>query len=125
MAYHGPMTTVADFPHRVLASLTPAPFQIERVDRAKRLSTRPRWMSPSGQTRKSGDAITTSVLPPTAGIPESGCDVRKVPLTDMGRPSSITSLARPMAPLNSDESVFALHASADLPKLHSAPWGSR
>jgi len=46
-----------------------------------------------------------------------------VPLTDMGRPSSITSLARPMAPLSSDESVFALHASADLPFLHSAPLG--
>ena len=46
-----------------------------------------------------------------------------VPLTDMGRPSSITSLARPMAPLSSDESVFALHASADLPYLHSAPLG--
>src|SRR5229473_7878262 len=45
-------------------------------------------------------------------------------LTDMGRPSSITSLARPMAPLSSDESVFALHASADLPYLHSAPLGS-
>src|SRR5882762_4885739 len=35
-------------------------------------------MSQSGQTRKSGDAITTSALPPTADIPESGCDVRKV-----------------------------------------------
>jgi hypothetical protein len=32
-----------------------------------------------GQTRKSGDAISTSALPPTADIPESGCDVRKVP----------------------------------------------
>ncbi len=41
----------------------------------------------------------------------------------MGRPSSITSLAQPMAPLNSDESVFALHASTDVPKLHSAPLG--
>jgi len=30
---------------------------------------------------------------------------------------------RPMAPLSSDESVFALHASADLPCLHSAPLG--
>src|SRR6267142_3540352 len=36
----------------------------------------------SGQTRKSGDAITTSALPPTADIPESGCDVRKVPCVD-------------------------------------------
>jgi hypothetical protein len=36
-------------------------------------------MSLLGQTRKSGDAITTSALPPTADIPESGCDVRKVP----------------------------------------------
>jgi hypothetical protein len=36
-------------------------------------------MSGSGQTRKSGDAITTSALPPTADIPESGCEVRKVP----------------------------------------------
>jgi hypothetical protein len=36
-------------------------------------------MSPLGQTRKSGDAITTSALPPTADTPESGCDVRKVP----------------------------------------------
>src|SRR6478672_8922536 len=26
-------------------------------------------------------------------------------------------------PLNSDESVFALHASSDVPKLHSAPLG--
>ena len=39
-------------------------------------------MSELGQTRKSGDAITTSTLPPTADIPESGCDVRKVPLAD-------------------------------------------
>ena len=31
------------------------------------------------QTRKSGDAITTSALPTTSDIPESGCDVRKVP----------------------------------------------
>ena len=31
-----------------------------------------------GQTRKSGDAITTSALPSTADTPESGCDVRKV-----------------------------------------------
>src|SRR6266481_2169605 len=36
-------------------------------------------MSQLGQTRKSGDAITTSALPPTADIPDSGCDVRKVP----------------------------------------------
>ena len=35
-----------------------------------------------GQTRKSGDAITTSTLPPTADTPESGCDVRKVPQPD-------------------------------------------
>src|SRR5712664_4868024 len=35
-------------------------------------------MSGLGQTRKSGDAITTSALPPTADISESGCDVRKV-----------------------------------------------
>ena len=39
-----------------------------------------------GQTRKSGDAITTSALPPTADIPESGCEVRKVPTTVMFRP---------------------------------------
>ena len=39
-------------------------------------------MSLLGQTRKSGDAITTSVLPSTADIPDSGCDVRKVPCTD-------------------------------------------
>ena len=45
-----------------------------------------------------------------------------LPLIDMGRPSSIT-LARPMAPLNYDESVFALRASADLLKLHSASYG--
>src|SRR5882762_4957902 len=37
-----------------------------------------RRMSARGQTRKSGDAITTSALPPTADIPESRCDVRKV-----------------------------------------------
>jgi hypothetical protein len=36
-------------------------------------------MSQLGQTRKSGDAITTSALPPTADTPEYGCDVRKVP----------------------------------------------
>ena len=36
-------------------------------------------MSVPGQTRKSGDAIRTSALPPTADIPDSGCDVRKVP----------------------------------------------
>jgi hypothetical protein len=36
-----------------------------------------RPMSELGQTRKSGDAITTSALPPTADVPESGCDVRK------------------------------------------------
>ena|SRR6266849_3801403 len=33
-------------------------------------------MSELGQTRKSGDAITTSALPPTADIPDSGCDVK-------------------------------------------------
>jgi hypothetical protein len=36
-----------------------------------------------GQTRKSGDAITTSALPPTADIPEPGYDVRKVPKTEV------------------------------------------
>ena len=36
-------------------------------------------MSAMGPTRKSGDAITASALPPAADIPESGCDVRKVP----------------------------------------------
>jgi hypothetical protein len=36
-----------------------------------------------GQTRKSDDAIRTSALPPTADIPESGRDVRKVPLPDI------------------------------------------
>jgi hypothetical protein len=45
-----------------------------------------------------------------------------LPLIDMAAPSSIT-LARPMAPLNYYESVFALHASADLLKLHSASYG--
>ena len=39
-------------------------------------------MSEMGQTRKSGDAITTSAPPPTADTPESGCDVRKVPTGD-------------------------------------------
>ena len=34
-------------------------------------------MSHMGQTRKSDDATTTSALPPTPDIPESGCDVRK------------------------------------------------
>ena len=34
-------------------------------------------MSQLGQTRKSGDAIMTSALPPTADIPDSGCDVQK------------------------------------------------
>jgi len=48
----------------------------------KPLSFVPRFMSGLGQTRKSADAITTSALPPTADIPESGCDVRKVPRTD-------------------------------------------
>ena len=38
-----------------------------------------------GQTRKSGDAIATSALPPTTDIPASGCDVRKVPTTDISR----------------------------------------
>src|SRR5882724_999842 len=37
-----------------------------------------------GQTRKSGDTIATSALPPTADIPASGCDVRKVPDSDIG-----------------------------------------
>ena len=36
-----------------------------------------------GQTRKSGDAIATSALPPTTDIPASGCDVRKVPEADV------------------------------------------
>jgi hypothetical protein len=40
-------------------------------------------MSAQGQTRKSGDAITTSALSPTADIPESGCDVRKVPIAEV------------------------------------------
>jgi len=38
--------------------------------------------SEMGQTRKSGDAITTSALPPTADFPESVFDVRKVPCVD-------------------------------------------
>src|SRR5882762_6089718 len=38
--------------------------------------------SEMGQTRKSGDAITTSALPPTADIPESVFNVRKVPCVD-------------------------------------------
>ena len=38
-----------------------------------------------GQTRKSGGAIATSALPPTTDIPASGCDVRKVPTTDISR----------------------------------------
>ena len=42
-------------------------------------------MPAPGQTRKSGDAITPSALPPTTDIPESGCDVRKVPNGDIGR----------------------------------------
>jgi hypothetical protein len=41
-------------------------------------------MSEKGQTRKSGDAITTSALPPTADTPEPGCDVRKVPQAVIG-----------------------------------------
>jgi hypothetical protein len=40
----------------------------------------PQATSEMGQTRKSDDAITTSALPPTADTPESGCDVRKVPI---------------------------------------------
>ena len=40
-------------------------------------------MSELGQTQKSGDAIPISALPPTADIPESGCDVRKVPGTEV------------------------------------------
>src|SRR6266403_21319 len=40
-------------------------------------------MTAVGQTRKSGDAIATSALPPTTDIPASGCDVRKVPLTEV------------------------------------------
>jgi hypothetical protein len=44
-------------------------------------------MSETRQTRKSGDAISTSALPPTADIPESGCDVRKVPITDIQKRS--------------------------------------
>src|SRR5712664_3381681 len=40
-------------------------------------------MTAKGPTRKSGDAISTSALPPTADIPESGCDVRKVPLPEV------------------------------------------
>src|SRR5258705_5665980 len=38
-----------------------------------------------------------SALPLRADIAEQSRHVRFVPLTDMGRPSSITSLARPMA----------------------------
>ena len=41
----------------------------------------------SGQTRKSVTQITTSALP-TADIPESGCDVRKVPKADVQFPPS-------------------------------------
>ncbi|MEH2483670.1 hypothetical protein V1282_007027 [Nitrobacteraceae bacterium AZCC 2146] len=36
-------------------------------------------MSAQCQSRKSGNAITTSALAPTTDIPESGCDVRKAP----------------------------------------------
>src|SRR6266581_584813 len=51
-------------------------------------------MSQMGQTRKSGDAITTSAFPPTADTPESGCDVRKVPFFDhYRRPRKIYTLS--------------------------------
>jgi hypothetical protein len=50
-------------------------------------------MSAQGQTRKSVDAITTSALPPTADIPESGCDVRKVPRADIPQ-SSLLAMMR-------------------------------
>ena len=48
-------------------------------------------MTAKGPTRKSGDAITTSALPPTADIPDSGCDVRKVPGTDIVGPATQAS----------------------------------
>jgi hypothetical protein len=40
-------------------------------------------MSESGQKRKSGPAILTSVLPSTADIRERGGHVRKVPTADV------------------------------------------
>ena len=48
---------------------------IAHIQKINHWQTRPA-MSVPGQTRKSGDAITTSALPPTADIQESGCDVR-------------------------------------------------
>lgn len=49
--------------------------------------------------------------------------VRKVPINRHGPPFFDHVVSATNGPLNSDESVFALHASADLPKLHSAPLG--
>jgi hypothetical protein len=49
---------------------------------AKPLATHGRTIQ-LGQKQKSGPAITTSALPPTADIPESGCDVRKVPIAEV------------------------------------------
>jgi hypothetical protein len=60
-------------------------------------------MSQMGQTRKSGDAITTSALPLTADIRESGCDVRKVPKPDSRSP--ISSAAKVSRALMSRQSV--------------------
>jgi hypothetical protein len=45
--------------------------------------TLPDLMSVPGPTRKSGDAITTSALPPTADIRQRDGQVRKVPKGDV------------------------------------------
>jgi hypothetical protein len=82
-------------------------------------------MSVRGQKRKNSSEQMFSALPLRTDIARCSRHVRFVPINRHGPPFFDHVVSATNGPLNSDESVFALHASADLPKLHSAPLGFR
>jgi hypothetical protein len=116
---------VKGLPLRVLRDKIMAELQLaERLDRLEGCGEMPlhlpsvrglfMWVADvrSGQKRMSGDAITTTALPSTAGIPESGCDVRKVPTTEVSSHRSTTLSAR--ASRDGDSSMPSLWATGRL-----------
>jgi hypothetical protein len=71
-----------------------------------------------------GTARQSPLCPDSDQIPQHS-EMTRCAINRHGPPFFDHVVSATNGPLNSDESVFALHASADLPKLHSAPWGLR